>query len=107
MLRFFATHDRVQPCPRTPSETPANEKFGGIFNYQPASASLGEAEAETSGPPGLPVTGFFPLGRVGAKIVLDNTLVQYAACWSLLVGDGIIRFRLFWWGWRFTLFFSW
>ncbi|KAJ5654591.1 hypothetical protein N7490_001594 [Penicillium lividum] len=30
----------------------------------------------------MSVTGF-PLGRVGAEIVPDNTLVQYAACCSL------------------------
>lgn len=50
-----------------------------------------------------------PLGRVGAEIVCDDTLVQYAAYLALFLfggADGIIRFRSFWWGWRFTSFFS-
>ena len=51
----------------------------------------------------------YPHGRVGAKIVCDDTLVQYAAYWLPFLacgaGSGIIRFRLFWWGWRFTFFF--
>jgi hypothetical protein len=48
--------------------------------------------------------------------VCDDTLVQYAAYCVLVFlffpfgreGDesGIIRFRSFWWGWRFTFFFS-
>ena len=44
-----------------------------------------------------------PLGRVGAEIVCDDTLVQYAAYLALFLfggADGIIRFRSFWWGWR-------
>lgn len=50
-----------------------------------------------------------PLGRVGAEIVCDDTLVQYAAYLALFLfggADGIIRFRSFWWGWRFTSFFK-
>lgn len=50
-----------------------------------------------------------PLGRVGAEIVCDDTLVQYAAYLALFLfgeADGIIRFRSFWWGWRFTSFFQ-
>ena len=43
-------------------------------------------------------------------IVCDDTLVQYAAYWLPFLacggGSGIIRFRLFWWGWRFTFFFQ-
>lgn len=34
-----------------------------------------------------------------------DTSVQYAAYQSL-IGVGIIRFRLFWWGWRFFFLFQ-
>ncbi|KAJ5807786.1 hypothetical protein N7474_009055 [Penicillium riverlandense] len=50
------------------------------------------------------------LTGLGAKIVCDATLVQYAAYLLFLCLDfgmeelGIIRFRLFGWGWRFTFF---
>lgn len=47
--------------------------------------------SETSGPPGLSSGGLgTPLGRVGAEIVCDDTLVQYAAYWlfSLLLARG-------------------
>ncbi|KAJ5601049.1 hypothetical protein N7510_010583 [Penicillium lagena] len=71
---------------------------------QPAPGSEpGAGTAQTSG-------DFKPHGRVDAKIVCDATLVQYAAYLLFLRldfrdgGTGIIRFRSFGWGWRFTFF---
>ena len=61
---------------------------------------------------GVGGTDSIPHGRVGAEIVCDDTLVQYAAYCALVFfflvekdEGGIIRFRLFWRGWRFTHFF--
>ncbi|KAJ5139589.1 hypothetical protein N7448_002997 [Penicillium atrosanguineum] len=76
---------------------------------QPAPSSLekcGAGAAQTSG--GLSL--LIPHGRVGAEIVCENTLVQYAAYLGLafpsgLVRFGIIQFRSFWWGRRFTSIF--
>ena len=60
---------------------------------------------------GVGGTDSIPHGRVGAEIVCDDTLVQYAAYCALVFfflvekdEGGIIRFRLFWRGWRFTHF---
>ncbi|KAL4898279.1 hypothetical protein BDV59DRAFT_166566 [Aspergillus ambiguus] len=56
---------------------------------------------------------FFPLGRVVAKIVRAAWLAwHFSAIRSIPgfppsgEGNGIIRFRLFWLGWRFLFFFS-
>lgn len=65
--------------------------------------------SETSGDPESALLASIPYGRVGAEIVCDDTLVQYAAYCALVLlsggESGIIRFRSFWWGWRFTFFF--
>ncbi|CAP93640.1 hypothetical protein PCH_Pc16g09700 [Penicillium rubens Wisconsin 54-1255] len=108
MLRFFATHGE----PHSPSsqlwvppravKPLANEKFGGIFKTQPASSF---DFAQTSGGGACPDAP----GRVGAKIVCDDTLVQYAAYLALssLRRDGWYHsIPIILVGWRFTLFFS-